>query len=125
MDNISLKDVLNVLLFLSLTFLGTAARVMIEIEKYGKHLKEVKFFNRYILATILAVVLKIQLQNTGILKDYYSEVIILFCIFVNDIVDFVFNNKAGILLYFLNALTKGVMDLKKYLGKPNNKDKDN
>ena len=97
---------------------------MIEIERYDKHFKDIKFFNRYFLATVLAFVLQIQLKNTAIIKDYYSEVIILFCIFVNDIVKFVFDNKWNVLLYLLNTFTKGISDIKKYLIKNSKIDND-
>ncbi len=121
LDSLSLSDVLNFFIFLSLTFLGVSGRIMIEMERYDKKLKDIKFFNRYFLATILAYVLKLYMAESSYLVKYYSEVIIIFCIFVNDIVNFVFDNKAKLFLYILNSLTKGILDLKKFLSKDSKK----
>lgn len=118
---ISVKDILTFLLFLSLTFLGVCARAMIEIERYNKKWKDIKFFIRYSIATILAFILREFMNNTVFLEKFYAEVIILFCIFVNDIIDFVFNNKSNIILYILNSLTKGISDIKRYLVSNNKK----
>lgn len=123
---ISLKDIVNIVLFLFLVFLGVAARIMIEIERYHTKYKDIHFFTRYFIAIVLAYVLKVWLQDTNLIKNYYSEVIILFCIFVNDIINFVFDNKSNIFLYILNAVTKGITDMKKYLVKnPKKSNNDN
>lgn len=118
-DIISLEKILDLLLFLLLTFLGVAARVSIDIELRGKKLRSIGFFNRYFLATVLAYVLELYLAQHEFLRKYYTELIILFCIFVNDIIEIILKHKLKIFFYLLNALTKGLGDLKNIISKDN------
>lgn len=121
----TLQDILNIIIFLILCFLGVAGRIMIEVERFHKKFKDIKFFNRYVIATILAYILELYMNQNNFLRKYYSEIIILFCIFVNDIVDFVFNNKAKIFLYILTAVTRGISDLRKFLLSAEKKEEEN
>lgn len=121
-DIISLQNVINLLLFLLLTFLGSAARVSIDIELTHKKIKRVSFFNRWFIATVLSYIIEIFISEKEFLRKYYSEVIILFCIFVNDIISFIIINIFKIFMYLLNGFTKGILDLRNVLNKDKNTD---
>ena len=66
---ISIKDIVSILLFLFLVFLGVSARVMVEIERYDKNIKDIKLFYRYFIAIILAYILKLWFQNNSMEKS--------------------------------------------------------
>lgn len=119
-DLLNLPNILNLLLFLLLVFLGVTARVIIDLEILNKSKQEIKFFHRYILAAILSYVIEFYIAEKEYLRKYYSEIIILFCIFVNDIVIFIFSNRIKIFAYLFKAITKGMIDLTN-----SNKNKDN
>ena len=119
-DYISLQNVLDLLLFLLLTFLGVATRISIDIEIRGKKLRNIGFFHRYFLATVLAYVLELYLAQHEFLRKHYAEIIILFCIFVNDIIEIILNHKLKIFFYLINALSKGLGDLKNIISKDTN-----
>lgn len=112
----SFQNTISLLLFLLLTFLGTAGRASIDIEllKKGK-IKPLGFLNKWFIATILSYVIEIFISEKEFLRKYYSEVIIFFCIFVNDIIIFIVKNIWRIILYFLNGITKGILDLRNLL----------
>lgn len=112
-DNLfTIQNLLNFILFLTLTFIGVVSRISIDIEIGKKKFKDMKFFHRYLLATVLSYVMEFYIVERPSLKKYYSEIIIFFCIFVNDLVLFVFNNKRKLLIYILSIVTKGFIDLR-------------
>lgn len=126
-DIISFQNILNLLLFLLLTFLGTAGRASIDIELFKKtRPKAIGFLNKWFIATVLSYVIEIFISEKEFLRKYYSEIIIFFCIFVNDIIIFIVKNSWKILLYILNGLTKGILDLRNVLvSKESKQDNDN
>lgn len=117
---ISLQNILNFVLFLILVFLGVAGRISIDIEISKKSFKDVKFIPRYFLAVVLSYVVELYMAENESLRKYYAEVIILFCIFVNDILRFLLNNTSKIFFYILSTLTKVIFDAKNFLMKPEN-----
>jgi succinate dehydrogenase hydrophobic anchor subunit len=121
----SLQNILNILIFLVLVFLGVAGRVSIDIELEKNKLKDIRFFNRFFIAAVLSYILDLYLSENDFFRKYYSGIIILFCIFVNDLIKFVIGNKNKILVYILNAVTKGVIDLKNTVTKGKNNDNSN
>lgn len=123
-DLLNVQNLLNLLLFLILTFLGVAARISIDIEISKKKLRDIKFFHRYFLATVLAYVIEFFIAERPLLRKYYSEIIILFCIFVNDIVIFIFSNRIKLFNYIIKAITRGAIDLSNSINTPNTKDND-
>jgi len=119
--NLFTSTKLSELLILAiLVFLGVAARISIDIEISKKSFKQIKFFPRYFLALVLSYVIELYLVEHEDARKYYAEIIILFCIFVNDLIKFVLNNTGRIFIYILSAFTKGVFDLKKFLAKSEN-----
>lgn len=120
-DNIagllSLSNLLSFLLLLWLVFLGVGARISIDIEISKKDFKSIRFFPRYFLAVVLSYVIELYLAEHEALRKYYAEIIVLFCIFVNDIIKFLLGNTGKVFLYILIGITKGIEDLKIFLTK--------
>lgn len=112
---ISLPNILNFILLIGLVFLGVGARISIDIEILKKNIKEIKFFPRYFLALVLSYVIELYLAEHEDTRKYYAEIIILFCIFVNDFIRFILSNTGKIFAYILSAFTRGVGDLRQFL----------
>lgn len=117
----SIQNILNFGILLVLCFLGVGGRISIDIEISKKSFKDIKFFPRYFLAVVLSYVIELYMAEHEDLRKYYAEIIILFCIFVNDIVRFLLINTNKIFFYILSALTKVIFDLKVFLVKDKSK----
>lgn len=125
-DVLTFQNTISLLLFLLLTFLGTAGRASIDIELLKKNkIRPMGFLNKWFIATVLSYVIEIFISEKEFLRKYYSETIIFFCIFVNDIIVFIIKNIWRIILYFLNGITKGILDLRNVLVNKEQQDNDN
>lgn len=113
----SVTNISSFLLLLVLVFLGVAGRISIDIEISKKSFKDIKFFPRYFLALVLSYVVELYMAEHEDLRKHYAEVIILFCIFVNDIIRFILINTSKILFYTLTAITRVIFDLKNFFVK--------
>lgn len=114
----SFQNILNFGILMVLVLLGVGGRISIDIEISKKSFKEIKFFPRYFLALVLSYVIELYLAEHGDLRKYYAELVILFCIFVNDVLRFILNNTGKIFFYLLASFMRGITDLKDFLVKP-------
>lgn len=117
---LSTTNISSFILLLVLVFLGVAGRISIDIEISKKSFKDIRFFPRYFLAVVLSYVIELYLAEHETLRRYYAEIIILFCIFVNDLLRFILGNTTKILLYILTAMTRAIFDLKTFFIKDDN-----
>jgi len=124
-DALNIQNLLNLALFLLLTFLGVAARISIDIEIFNKKFKQTRFLHRYFIATVLSYIIEFFIAERSSLRKYYSEIIIVFCIFVNDIVIFIFSQRVKLFGYLVRVITKGFVDLSKSIDKKNESDSSN
>ncbi len=108
---ISLDNIFSFLIFILLCFLGVFGRIAYDVEVKNKKYTLKSFFNRFFITIILCYISEIFILKNKVLKEYYSQIIIIISFFSVDLVRFFADNAATIALYLLNIFNKGFADL--------------
>lgn len=117
-----LNNVLNLLAFLGLCFLGVTGRLSYDVEVKNKRYKLSNFFNRFFIATIFTYIIEIYIVKNKLLREYYTQIILAVSFLSIDIINFIIKYKDKLFIYVLNIFAKGTKDM---LDNFNNKDKIN
>jgi len=115
--NFKLDTLIDTGIFVIICLLGVIARFSYDYEIKKKRFKISTFFSRLFLTILFSYVVEIVVLKTDRLREYYTQIMLLFSFFFMDILEVVMSNKNKIILYILNMFTKGITDLKDNMDK--------
>jgi hypothetical protein len=104
------KEIINILVFIGLCFLGITGRISYDVEIKGIKYKFWSFINRLFVGTIICYIIQIFLFKFQMLKEFYSGIILTLSFFSIDIISFFTNNFNIIIVYILNLFLKSFKD---------------
>lgn len=108
---ITLDNIFSFLIFILLCFLGVFGRISYDVEVKNKKYTLKNFFNRFFITIILCYITEIFILKSKLLKEYYSQIIVIIAFFSVSIIRFFTDNAGGIAIYFLNIFNKGFADM--------------
>lgn len=106
----SLDNIFSFLIFILLCFLGVFGRISYDVEVKNKKYTLKSFFNRFFITLILCYITETFILKSKVLKEYYTQIIIIISFFSVDIIRFFAVNAPAIAVYFLSIFNKGFGD---------------
>lgn len=104
-------------IFITICLLGVIARLSYDYEIKNKKFKLSTFLSRLFLTILFSYVVESIILKSDKMRDYYTQIMLLFSFFFVDILEVVMKNKTKIIIYILNIFTKGMTDLKDNINK--------